>query len=334
MDYDVALSFAGEDREYVDQVAGFLQRAGVAVFYDKYEQVDLWGKDLYEHLSDVYQNKARYTVMFISRHYAEKLWTRHERKSAQARAFRESGEYILPARFDDSEVPGLTDTVGYLDLRNLSPQQLAEAIKEKLVRSGIVLAPEPPRPSASQEVATSSAHVTVSVRNDEGGPIAGADVFLVASNGTYLRGRTSAEGTDTFEVAKRRTLTVFCSHPERPGFVGPEYDPVRDLSITLPQVEGTGSLISVGGWDTIPGLKGSMNPIHDSSAHLYVYTKNIAVDGGRGQPASFQIGNPLHFEDSSGQERFVTFVAVIADCFLVEVRNVNPLSEPGSSFTE
>src|SRR5690348_10215742 len=117
MGYDVALSFAGEDREYVDQVATYLRRAGVEVFYDKYEQVDLWGKDLYEHLSDVYQNRARYTVMFVSRPYAEKLWPRHERRGAQARAFRECREYILPARFDDTEVPGLPKTVGYLDLR-------------------------------------------------------------------------------------------------------------------------------------------------------------------------------------------------------------------------
>jgi hypothetical protein len=40
-DYDVALSFAGEDREYVNQVAGVLNELGIRVFYDKYEQVDL-----------------------------------------------------------------------------------------------------------------------------------------------------------------------------------------------------------------------------------------------------------------------------------------------------
>ena len=324
MEYDVALSFAGEDREYVDQVAGHLQRAGVAVFYDKYEQVDLWGKDLYEHLSDVYQNKARYTVMFVSRHYAEKLWTRHERKSAQARAFRESGEYILPARFDDSEVPGLPDTVGYLDLQRYSPAQLAESICAKLVSSGVALAPEPARPSGGAEPAASPESVTVLVRSDEGRAISGADVLLVASNGTHLRQRTDEEGKAQFSVAKRRTLTVFCAHPNRAAFVGPEFDPVQDFAISLPATVDTGSLISLGGWDTIPGLKGSMSPIHDSSNRLYVYTKNIAVNGGKPQPAYFQVGTPLHFEDSDGRERFVTFRAVVADCFLFEYRDPKP----------
>ncbi len=36
--YDVALSFAGEDRDYVDKVAKRLQEKGVKVFYDKFEE--------------------------------------------------------------------------------------------------------------------------------------------------------------------------------------------------------------------------------------------------------------------------------------------------------
>ena len=51
--YDVALSFAGEDREYVEDVATFLKGFGVKVFYDKFEQADLWAKDLYKHLNDL-----------------------------------------------------------------------------------------------------------------------------------------------------------------------------------------------------------------------------------------------------------------------------------------
>jgi hypothetical protein len=135
MTYDVALSFAGEDREYVERVAERLQSIGIKVFYDRYEQVDLWGRDLYEHLNEVYQTRARYTVMFISVHYAEKLWTKHERRSAQARALREGEAYILPARFDDTVLPGVTPTTAYIDLRGISPEQLADAICAKLGRS-------------------------------------------------------------------------------------------------------------------------------------------------------------------------------------------------------
>jgi hypothetical protein len=53
-EFDVALSFAGEDREYVGTIANQLRARGIRLFYDQYEQVTLWGKDLYEHLDDVY----------------------------------------------------------------------------------------------------------------------------------------------------------------------------------------------------------------------------------------------------------------------------------------
>lgn len=130
--YDIGLSFAGEDRNYVEKVAEKLKQLGVTVFYDAYEQVNLWGKDLYQHLNDVYKNKCQYCIIFISEHYAKKLWTKHELKSAQARAFNENKEYILPARFDNTEVPGINTTVGYLDCSKTSPESIAILATEKL----------------------------------------------------------------------------------------------------------------------------------------------------------------------------------------------------------
>ena len=129
--YDVALSFAGENREYVEEVATFLKSYGVKVFYDKFEQADLWGKNLYDHLNDVYKNKAKYTIIFISDSYAKRQWTNHERKSAQARAFKESKEYILPIKFDDTEISGLDETVAYLDANIYSPKEVSKIFLEK-----------------------------------------------------------------------------------------------------------------------------------------------------------------------------------------------------------
>jgi len=131
-DYDIALSFAGENRKYVDEVANILKVHGVKVFYDKFEEHVIWGRNLIDYLQDVYKNKAKYTVMFISEHYAKKVWTNHERKSMQERAFKESEEYILPARFDDTEVPGLYSTVSYIDLNFKTPYEFAKIILQKI----------------------------------------------------------------------------------------------------------------------------------------------------------------------------------------------------------
>ena len=132
--YDVALTFAGEDREYVEKVAGCLEQNGIKCFYDKNEEVNLWGKNLYDHLNDIYKNRAKYCVMFISRHYKEKLWTNHERKAAQARAFKEREEYILPVRFDNTEIPGINGTDFYIDGTKNTPEDICKKIVKKLCK--------------------------------------------------------------------------------------------------------------------------------------------------------------------------------------------------------
>ena len=134
-EYDVCLSFAGEQRSYVERFATILGEHNIRVFYDRHEQADLWGKDLYEHLDDVYRKRARFCVIFISADYARNVWPNHERKSAQARAVEAASEYLLPARFDDTEIPGIRPTVGYIDLRVTGPEELAALTIRKLTGS-------------------------------------------------------------------------------------------------------------------------------------------------------------------------------------------------------
>ena len=131
-EYDFGLSFAGEQREYVEKVAEELRLHGIRVFFDEYEKAELWGVDLYSHFSEIYQRKCMYCILFASKQYADKVWTTHERKSAQARALVEKKEYILPARFDDTPIPGLPDTVCYIDLGQTSPSELADLARKKL----------------------------------------------------------------------------------------------------------------------------------------------------------------------------------------------------------
>lgn len=133
--YEIALSFAGEDRDYVEQVAKLLKSKSVKVFYDRFNEAEMWGKDLYVYLKDIYEKRATYTIIFASKHYAHKAWTNHERESAQARALRENREYILLARFDQTEIPGVSQTRKYISLRNRSPEEFANLVLKKLSQS-------------------------------------------------------------------------------------------------------------------------------------------------------------------------------------------------------
>jgi hypothetical protein len=151
-EYDVAVSFAGEDRAIVLQFAEILKAHGLKVFYDTWEQVNLWGRDLYQRLDEVYSKKARFCVMFLSAHYAAKAWTNHELKSAQARAFQENEEYILPLRLDDTVIPGIRPTLGYLDLRKIKVEDATQLAIQKIEaaksRSAGDKAPPPAAPVA------------------------------------------------------------------------------------------------------------------------------------------------------------------------------------------
>jgi hypothetical protein len=70
--------------------------------------------------------------MIISKNYAVKHWTSHERKAAQAKAFTQNEEYILPLRLDNTEIPGLHTTVGYLNYSETGLAGTIDLLKQKL----------------------------------------------------------------------------------------------------------------------------------------------------------------------------------------------------------
>lgn len=130
--YQVALSFAGEQRQYIDEVARNLRARGVSVFYDDFERSELWGKDGAEAFYDAFSQRAAYVVMFISKAYVSKPWPRHERRAAFAQMIQAHREYVLPVRFDDTPVPGLPDSTIYERAEDHTPAQLAAFIAQKL----------------------------------------------------------------------------------------------------------------------------------------------------------------------------------------------------------
>ncbi len=131
--FDVALSFAGTERHYAEKLATRVRNAGFEVFYDAFYPEQLWGKDLPSFFDRIYRKDSRFCVMFVSREYAERMWTTHERRSAQARAVEEKGgEYILPIRIDETDLDGLPPTVGHVSLKESSIEQIADLLVNKL----------------------------------------------------------------------------------------------------------------------------------------------------------------------------------------------------------
>jgi hypothetical protein len=131
-EYDVALSFAVQDRGLADKCSELLKSKGISIFLDEYESAERWGNDTIDHLVNIYSRKARYCVLFISQHYPLKTWTEAQRTDARERALRDENEYILPLQLDDTRVPGITQAAGYTDLRQHPMEEVVDRLAQKL----------------------------------------------------------------------------------------------------------------------------------------------------------------------------------------------------------
>jgi hypothetical protein len=94
----------------------------------------MWGRDLSSLLGEVYGSRSRYIVIFCSREYLEKPWTEHERQHALSGRIGRMDSSVLPVRLDESSLPGLPDSVSYVDARTMTATQIADLILQKLQR--------------------------------------------------------------------------------------------------------------------------------------------------------------------------------------------------------
>lgn len=76
--YDVALSFAGEDRAFAQALFDELEERGLTVFYDHTEQARILGEDLERFFAPIYAADADYVVVILGPSYGERRWTRFE----------------------------------------------------------------------------------------------------------------------------------------------------------------------------------------------------------------------------------------------------------------
>jgi hypothetical protein len=130
--FDVAISFAGTERESALKLAENLRAAGYTVFYDDFFPEQLWGKNLAIFFDEIFRKKARFCVIFVSEQYQKRVWTIHEARSAQARALAEKGkEYILPIQVDQTELEGLLPTIGYVPI-GLGIEMISAMLIKKL----------------------------------------------------------------------------------------------------------------------------------------------------------------------------------------------------------
>lgn len=116
--FDVVVSYAGVDRDFVQRVVRSLQGARLRVFYDDTEshRAHMVGRDLDSEIVRLYQREASNCIVFLSSAYAASEWTMMELRAALARAGTEPG-YMKPVRLDDTGFADVPKAMVYFDAR-------------------------------------------------------------------------------------------------------------------------------------------------------------------------------------------------------------------------
>ena len=133
----VALSFPGEHRDVVEQVAGHLAAVFTEdrVLYDKYHDADFARPDLDVYLPNLYRVQSELIVLFLCPEYAAKRWCRLEWRHIRQLIATVDSQRIMFLSFgnpgDLSEL-GILSGDGYIDIQSLAPHTVAEKIRKRL----------------------------------------------------------------------------------------------------------------------------------------------------------------------------------------------------------
>ncbi|MFD2470644.1 TIR domain-containing protein [Amycolatopsis silviterrae] len=136
--YDIAVSFSGRQRDYVERVVRACEAQGVTVFYDRDDTVRLWGKNVITELRRVYGGVAvRHVLPFLSEDYIAGAYPMDEFYAALTASVHRGGDYLLPVVMDDVEIPAelLNPAIIYLCAAEHSPAELAGLIAKKVALS-------------------------------------------------------------------------------------------------------------------------------------------------------------------------------------------------------
>ena len=132
--FRIALSFAGEKRDYVAQVAAILaERFGEeAILYDKYHEAEFARYDLGLYLPKLYGEQSDLVVPVLCPKYDVKRWTGWEWVHIYGLLTKSDGQRVMPARFEYAEADGLSPAAGFIELDDKTPEQAARLILERL----------------------------------------------------------------------------------------------------------------------------------------------------------------------------------------------------------
>ncbi len=128
--YDVGISYASEQQDYVMKVVKILEAEHKKVFFAPKKENAYKAKDMYQVFYKIYRHQCRYIACFISEEYREKEYTMHEFSTALLRNKNENYNCIIPVYFGRRGMKGLDEAISYLEADKMYPVEIADQIVE------------------------------------------------------------------------------------------------------------------------------------------------------------------------------------------------------------
>ena len=174
-------------------------------------------------------------------------------------------------------------------------------------------------PAAKLELIPADATVTV---HSDGTPLSGVQVLALFPNKTWQRANTDQYGEAALDLyTTHLPMTVYAAASKYAAGLVRDWRPDKGgLLVELEPLPSGGATIFAQSTGHVPGLRGRLNPIRDTSDRTYLYADNIAIEEGRQQPVTFRVGKPIRLTDAFGAELSVTIVDIIGRSALVEYR--------------
>jgi len=166
----------------------------------------------------------------------------------------------------------------------------------------------------------------VRVTDQTGAPVQGCQVIAFYADDRYVDGLTNPHGVARLELETLDLpLAVYCVALGYENGCKQRWLPCDgDLVVELVGLAGGGSLAFLNGTGYLPGLKGRLNPILDDLDRLYMYADNIAIDGGKRQPAYFDLERDIRVRDAAGQELVVQVIDIRNRTSILQWRELRP----------
>ena len=135
--FNVALSFPGEKRSFVQGVAEALkiELGNDTVFYDNYYQPELARPNLDILLQRIYHENSDLVVVFLCKDYEKKEWCGLEWRAIRDLIKQKRDDKIMILRFDNVPIQGLFGIDGSLDISTKSSENVAKDILHRLKSS-------------------------------------------------------------------------------------------------------------------------------------------------------------------------------------------------------